>query len=103
MTKLKSINEIGEIAENLKGNGKKIVTINGAFDILHVGHLEILENAKKQGDILIVGLNSDRSVKANKGNTRPINNENDRAKMLSALEFVDYVTIFNEKDQSSEN
>lgn len=97
-TKIKSIKEIEEIVNDLKKKGKKIVTINGTFDILHVGHLKILEEAKNQGDILIVGLNSDKSVKMNKGPERPINNEKDRAKMLAALEVVDYVVIFGEKD-----
>ena len=87
-----SIDEIKKISEELKRNGKKIVTINGAFDILHIGHIKILNEAKAQGDILIVGLNSDSSVKINKGTKRPINNENDRATMLTALEVVDYVT-----------
>jgi len=97
MTKIKSIEEIGRIVDSLKSEDKKIITINGAFDILHVGHIKILKEAKKQGDILIVGLNSDSSVKINKGPKRPINNERDRAEMLASLEVVDYVVIFNEK------
>jgi rfaE bifunctional protein nucleotidyltransferase chain/domain len=96
--KIKSIKEIENIVKNLRKERKKIVTINGAFDIVHVGHLKILKEAKKQGDILIVGLNSDKSIKMNKGPKRPINNENDRAKILAALDVVDYVVIFNEKD-----
>ncbi len=98
MKKIKNTNEIEEIAKSLKKDGKRVVTINGTFDILHVGHLEILEEAKKQGDILIVGLNSDESVKMNKGQNRPINKQEERARMLSALEIVDYIVIFNEKD-----
>ena len=96
-TKIKTRKEIGRIAKELKQQGKKIVTCNGCFDILHVGHIKFLTEAKQQGDILIVGLNSDKSVKENKGPERPINNENDRATVLAALEAVDYVIIFNEK------
>jgi len=98
MSKIKSIREIGKITDNLRKQGKKIVTCNGCFDILHRGHIKFLKEAKKQGDILIVGLNSDKSVKQNKGPKRPINKEKDRAIVLSALEMVDYVVIFNEKD-----
>lgn len=76
--------------------GKKIVFTNGCFDILHIGHIRYLQEAAKLGDILVVGLNSDASVKRLKGPERPINNENDRAEMLGALGFVDYVCIFEE-------
>lgn len=96
--KTKTINEIKRIAEKLKEQNKKIVTCNGVFDILHIGHVKFLEEAKKQGDILIVGLNSDSSVKKNKGPERPINNQENRAEMLVALECVDYVVIFDEED-----
>jgi rfaE bifunctional protein nucleotidyltransferase chain/domain len=78
-----------------KANGKKIVFTNGCFDILHIGHIEYLNEAKAQGDLLIIGLNSDQSVKKLKGPTRPINNENDRTKMLMNLKAVDCVQIFN--------
>lgn len=73
---------------------KKIVFTNGCFDILHVGHAKYLKESKKFGDILIVGLNSDKSVKRLKGESRPINNENDRAQLLDELKSVDYVIIF---------
>ncbi|MBR9699991.1 HAD-IIIA family hydrolase [Candidatus Woesearchaeota archaeon] len=89
--------KIVALAERLKKEGKKMVTINGAFDILHKGHAKILKEAKKQGDILIVGLNSDSSIRANKGPKRPVNNQESRAKMLAAFSFVDYVVIFDEK------
>ncbi|MBQ3438236.1 MAG: D-glycero-beta-D-manno-heptose 1-phosphate adenylyltransferase [Fusobacterium sp.] len=79
-----------------KEQGKKVVFTNGCFDILHVGHISYLEMAKKQGDILIVGVNSDESTKRLKGPTRPINSEKDRAAMLSALKAVDYTVIFEE-------
>lgn len=75
---------------------KKIVFTNGCFDILHVGHIRYMQEAAKLGDILIVGLNSDASVKRLKGPERPVNNQDDRAEMLSSLEFVDYVVVFDE-------
>ncbi len=83
-------------SKNLKQMGKTIVTINGSFDLLHAGHLEILKEAKNQGDVLLIGLNSDSSVKKYKGPKRPIVDENNRAKMLLALEYVDYVHVFKE-------
>ncbi len=85
---------IKKTAENLKKENKKIVFTNGCFDILHVGHVRYLKESAKFGDVLIVGLNSDSSVKKLKGDSRPINNENDRAEILSALYFVDYIVIF---------
>ncbi|MFH1324023.1 MAG: D-glycero-beta-D-manno-heptose 1,7-bisphosphate 7-phosphatase [Nanoarchaeota archaeon] len=89
--------DITSIIETLRREGKSIVTINGTFDILHKGHEFILKEAKKQGDILIVGLNSDSSVKQNKGPERPLNSEQSRARMLANFDFVDYVVLFNEK------
>ena len=96
--KIKSIEELKNLVENLKKQNKKIVTKNGVFDILHIGHIRYLKEAKKLGDILIVALNSDSSTKIIKGPKRPLNNENDRAEALASLECVDYVIIFNEKD-----
>ena len=78
--------------------GTKVVFTNGAFDILHAGHVTYLEFARKQGDALVVGLNSDASVRRYKGDKRPINPQADRAKVLAALECVDYVVIFNEDE-----
>ena len=78
----------------LKKDGKIIVFTNGCFDILHVGHIDLLEKAKSRGDVLIVGLNSDESVRCLKGEKRPINSEKDRAEVLAALESVDFVVIF---------
>ena len=89
--------KISEIVTTLKAEGKKIVFTNGCFDILHVGHVRYLKEAKALGDILILGLNSDCSVKSLKGSNRPINNESDRAEVLSALKAIDYVVIFDEK------
>ncbi len=85
-----------EIVENQKINGKKIVFTNGCFDILHVGHLTYMNEAKAQGDILIVGVNSDESVRRLKGLSRPINTEKDRAELLSGLKAVDFTVIFDE-------
>ena len=84
------------IIKDLKNQGLKIVTTNGCFDILHVGHLRYLKKAKSFGDILVVALNSDSSTKTLKGETRPINNQNDRAELLSNLTCVDIVVIFDE-------
>ena len=84
------------IIKDLKKQGLKIVTTNGCFDILHVGHLRYLKKAKSFGDILVVALNSDSSTKALKGETRPINNQNDRAELLSNINCVDIVVIFDE-------
>ncbi len=82
--------------KKLKKEDKKIVFTNGCFDILHIGHVRYLKKSASFGDILIVGLNSDNSVKRLKGETRPINNEQDRAELLSELNFVDFVVIFEE-------
>ena len=93
---IKSFNEIIELSSELKLKGKKIVFTNGCFDLLHSGHVRYLEEAKNFGDTLIVGLNSDSSLRTLKGKGRPINDEMDRAYILAALEVVDYVVIFNE-------
>ena len=92
--------EAKEIIDKLKKQNKKTVFTNGCFDILHVGHVRYLRESSKYGDILIVGLNSDISVKKIKGDSRPINNENDRAEILAELECVDFVVIFNEESPS---
>ena len=93
---IKTQNEIENLVTELKKRGKKIIFTNGCFDILHAGHVRYLETAKSFGDVLIVGLNSDDSVKRLKGTNRPINNESDRAYLLAALEAVDYVVLFTE-------
>ena len=84
--------------EKLRAAGKKIVFTNGAFDILHAGHVDYLNFAREQGDVLVVGLNSDASVKRYKGDKRPINNQDDRARVLAGLECVDFVVIFDEDE-----
>ncbi|HLD86437.1 MAG TPA: D-glycero-beta-D-manno-heptose 1-phosphate adenylyltransferase [Candidatus Nanoarchaeia archaeon] len=90
--------EIAAICSRLRKQGKKIVSTNGVFDILHRGHVTYLQRAKALGDALIVGLNSDASVRRIKGPKRPINNEKARAQCLAALECVDYVVVFGEND-----
>jgi len=83
-----------KIRNDLKQKNKKLVFTNGCFDILHRGHIEYLEQAKSLGDYLVIGLNSDSSVKKLKGESRPVNNENDRAYVLDSLKVVDAVIIF---------
>ena len=80
----------------IRSENKKIVFTNGCFDIIHPGHIHVLSQAKLLGDILVVGLNSDKSVKKLKGKERPLVNESDRAKILLSIKYVDYVTIFDE-------
>lgn len=96
--KIKDRSTIKEIVKKAKAEGKKVVFTNGCFDILHQGHIRFLAEAKKFGDCLIVGLNSDSSVRINKGKQRPLMPEGARAELLAALCFVDAVVIFNEKD-----
>lgn len=93
MEKLKSIDEINKIVENLKKHGKKIVLANGCFDILHVGHIRYLREAKKLGDCLIVGVNSDESVKNIKDTNRPIISLEERIKILNEIECIDYLIV----------
>ena len=88
--------ELSRITASLKKKKKKIVFTNGCFDILHPGHIMLLKKAKKHGDVLFVGLNSDRSVKKIKGLKRPIFCQRARAAILSAVEHVDYIAFFNE-------
>lgn len=84
--------------DRLKREGRSLVFTNGAFDILHAGHVTYLHFAREQGDALVVGLNSDASVKRYKGDKRPVNPEQDRALVLAGLECVDYVVIFDEDE-----
>ena len=94
--KIKSIRSLKKWVETQRSQGKKIVFTNGCFDILHAGHVSILEFSRSKGDVLVVGLNSDASVRRLKGPTRPINKQQDRALVLAALESVNYVCIFEE-------
>jgi rfaE bifunctional protein nucleotidyltransferase chain/domain len=94
--KIVDLEELSDRCEKLRLAGKKIVATNGCFDLLHVGHVRYLQSAQALGDLLIVGLNGDRSVHQLKGAGRPITTENDRAEILAGLECVDLVTIFPE-------
>ncbi len=97
MGKIISRTELKELVEKLKKENKKIVSTNGAFDILHYGHIKSLKFAKEQGDIVIVGLNTDSSIKKYKSEKRPIIPENQRTVVLSAIMYVDYVVLFDEE------
>ncbi|MCF7873695.1 MAG: adenylyltransferase/cytidyltransferase family protein [Candidatus Omnitrophica bacterium] len=97
MKKNKDISSLKKITLSLKKQGKKIVFANGCFDLIHPGHIKILKKAKESGDILIVGLNSDESVKINKGKKRPLLNQKARATVLSAIQYIDYIVIFDQK------
>lgn len=94
--KIKSLPALKKTLGALRRKNKKIVFTNGCFDLLHLGHIEYLKKARGLGDMLVIGLNSDASVRRLKGSSRPLTKQNDRAKVLSSLEFVDFVTIFNE-------
>ncbi|MBP7792865.1 MAG: D-glycero-beta-D-manno-heptose 1-phosphate adenylyltransferase [Candidatus Goldbacteria bacterium] len=94
LNRKKLINEV----KKFKKAGKKIVFTNGCFDIVHAGHVKLLSDAKKMGDILVLGLNSDSSVRRLKGKNRPIVPQNERAEIMSALSSVDIVTVFYEDD-----
>ena len=96
--KVQSRDQIRATAARAKTQGKKIVFTNGCFDLLHVGHLRVLREAKKLGNILIVAINSDRSVREIKGVDRPVVPGKERAELIAALEMVDYVTLFDEAD-----
>ena len=93
--KILPLDELKEIVAELKADGEKIVFTNGCFDLLHIGHIRYLKEAKKLGDILIVGLNSDASVRRLKPQ-RPLNEESQRAEVLASLEMVDFVILFSE-------
>ena len=94
--KIIEMDELAERARQLRAAGEKLVATNGCFDLLHVGHVRYLQAARRLGDVLAVGLNGDQSVRELKGSGRPINNEEDRAEVLAALECVDFVAIFPE-------
>ncbi|GMR05081.1 MAG: hypothetical protein BMS9Abin23_1013 [Thermodesulfobacteriota bacterium] len=96
MEKVKSLKGLKKELEPLRKKGKKVVFTNGCFDIIHAGHVRYLKRAGALGDILVVGLNSDESVRKIKGEKRPIVPEKERAEVVAALGFVDYVVIFNE-------
>ena len=97
MNKLRNLKDLKVIVNKLKKNNKKIVMTNGCFDIIHVGHVEYLQQSKKMGNKLIVAINSDESIKTIKGHKRPINKLNDRIKVLSEFSSVDYIIYFKSK------
>jgi D-beta-D-heptose 7-phosphate kinase/D-beta-D-heptose 1-phosphate adenosyltransferase len=97
MRKICTIPQLQSILANIRGL-LDIVTTNGCFDIIHVGHIRFLQEASKLGDFLVVGINSDESVRQNKGPTRPLIPQNERAEIIAALDCVDYVCIFEDKD-----
>src|SRR5882672_2665828 len=92
--KFLSPNQLKEARKHLRDSGRKLVFTNGVFDLLHVGHVRYLSQARALGDALLVAVNGDASVRALKGPTRPINSESDRAEVLAALACVDFVTVF---------
>lgn len=94
--KIKNRFQLARLAKALKKRGKRIVFTNGCFDILHKGHVKLLEKARSLGDILVVALNSDSSVRKIKGPKRPLNSQTDRAAVIAALSSVDFVTFFSE-------
>ena len=96
-SKILTLDQLRAKSRRLRAEGKRVAATNGCFDILHVGHIRYLAAAQKLGDVLVVGLNGDDSVRQLKGEGRPVNRERDRAEVLTALESVDYVTIFPEK------
>jgi rfaE bifunctional protein nucleotidyltransferase chain/domain len=96
--KIKERKELLRIIKTLKAKGNRIVFTNGCFDLLHIGHIRYLEKARTLGDILVVGVNSDSSVRKLKGPKRPVLPVKERAEILSGLECVDYITIFDEID-----
>lgn len=96
--KILSREEMKREREGLRGEGRKLVFTNGAFDVLHAGHVTYLNFSRQQGDALVVGLNSDASVKRYKGDKRPVNSEQDRALVLASLECIDYVVLFGEDE-----
>jgi D-beta-D-heptose 7-phosphate kinase/D-beta-D-heptose 1-phosphate adenosyltransferase len=96
--KVKNLAELKAVRAALRRAGKQVVFTNGCFDIIHVGHVRLLREAKQQGDVLVVAVNSDSSVRALKGAARPYVPEAERAEVVAGLESVDYVLIFNELD-----
>ncbi len=98
LDKIKSRSDMAAERARLKAEGKVVAFTNGCFDILHPGHVTYLNFAREQGDVLVLGMNSDASVKRNKGEDRPIVCEEDRAKVIAALECIDYVVLFDEDE-----
>ena len=94
----RNAHELADTLKSFRAKGQTVVTTNGCFDLLHAGHLQYLSEAAELGDILVIGINSDASVKRLKGESRPLQNETDRATIMAALKPVDYTLIFEEDD-----
>ena len=99
-SKITNLKQIRDIARRLRLKGKVIVTTNGCFDLIHLGHVKNLQKARLLGDVLIVGINSDSSARKNKGGDKPITSHKERSRIVAALESVDYVLIFDQTDPS---
>ncbi len=98
LAKILNYEQAGETARQLKSQGKKLVMVSGCFDLMHIGHMEFLSDAKALGDVLFISLGSDKTVKTLKGDKRPIMNEGYRAQMLASLQVVDFVVVANEEE-----
>lgn len=98
MKKLYSLSQLKKIIQEHKKRGQKVVLANGCFDLIHLGHIRYLKESKKKGDILVVALNSDSSVRVLKGKGRPILNQKERAEIISSFSFIDYITFFKENN-----
>lgn len=98
MKKLYSLPQLKKIIEEEKKKGKRIVLANGCFDLIHVGHIRYLKESRQRGDMLVLALNSDSSISKLKGKGRPILNEKERVEILSSFSFIDYITVFEEKN-----
>ncbi len=96
LSKILTLEDAYRVIDSRKAKGARVVFTNGCFDLFHVGHVRYLEGARQQGDVLVVGVNSDRSVRQLKGEDRPIFPQQERAEILAALEAVDFVTIFDD-------
>ncbi len=94
--KIVNLGQLASIIQK-RERGQKVVFTNGCFDLVHLGHIDYLEKAAEKGDLLVVGLNSDQSIKKIKGKNRPIVNENSRSRLLAAMQFVDYVVMFDDE------
>lgn len=102
MNKIINLKKAINLSKKLKAEHKTLVITGGCFDILHIGHIKFLEKAKKQGDFLFILLENDKNVKKLKGSNRPINNQQDRAQILAAISYIDYVVMLNEMKTNSD-
>jgi len=98
LKKLYSLSQLKKIIQEHKKRGQKVVLANGCFDLIHLGHIRYLKESKKKGDILVVALNSDSSVRVLKGKGRPILNQKERTEIISSFSFIDYITFFKENN-----